>query len=130
MSERAAALLPLPFRSTQSTGPATDSNRWFLRIFKPLLTMLQFDCDLAEEWFLKLWEATPTPADAVQLIQAQVQDLLKSHRIRRIGAAKVLGILNQPALTVAPKRKAEFMRPKPDAMTAWRFLSGNRTSAR
>lgn len=64
--------------------------------------MLQFGCDLAEEWFLKLWETAPTPADAARLCQAQVENLLKSHRIRRIGAAKVLGILNQPALTVAP----------------------------
>ncbi len=64
--------------------------------------MLQIDCDLAEEWFLKLWEAAPAPADAALLCQAQVENLLKSHRIRRIGAAKVLGILNQPALTVAP----------------------------
>jgi len=37
-SRRAPSLL---FRSTQSAGPATDSNRWFLRIFKPLLTLEQ-----------------------------------------------------------------------------------------
>jgi transposase len=64
--------------------------------------MLQFDSDLAEEWILKLWEAAPTPAKAVRLGQAEVEELLKRHRIRRIGAAKVVAILKQPALTVAP----------------------------
>ena len=34
--------------------------------------------------------------------EAQVEKLLKSHRIRRISAAEVLAILKQPALTVAP----------------------------
>ncbi len=64
--------------------------------------MLQFGSDLAEEWVLRLWEAAPTPAKAARLREAQVEKLLKSHRIRRIGAAEVLAILKQPALTVAP----------------------------
>jgi transposase len=64
--------------------------------------LLQFDSDLAEEWILKLWEAAPTPAKAARLRQAEVEKLLKRHRIRRIGAAEVLAILKQPALTVAP----------------------------
>ena len=64
--------------------------------------MLQFDSDLAEEWILALWEAAPTPAKAARLRQAEVEKLLKRHRIRRIGAAEVLAILKQPALIVAP----------------------------
>jgi len=64
--------------------------------------MLQIDCDLAEEWFLKLWEAVPTPADALRLRASQVEKLLKGHRIRRIGVAEVIGVLKQAALTVAP----------------------------
>ena len=64
--------------------------------------MLQFDSDLAEEWVLKLWEAAPTPAKAARLRQAEVEKLLKRHRIRRIGAAKVLSILKEQALVVAP----------------------------
>ena len=64
--------------------------------------MLQFDSDLAEEWVLKLWEAAPTPAKAARLRQAEVEKLLKRHRIRRIGAAKVLAILKEQALIVAP----------------------------
>jgi transposase len=64
--------------------------------------MLQFDSDLTEEWILKLWEAAPTPAKAARLRQAEVEKLLKRHRIRRIGAAEVLALLKQTALTVAP----------------------------
>ena len=64
--------------------------------------MLQFDSDLAEEWVLKLWEAATTPAKAARLRQAEVEKLLKRHRIRRIGAAKVLAILKEQALIVAP----------------------------
>jgi transposase len=64
--------------------------------------MLQFDSNLAEEWFLSLWEAAPTPAKAARLRQGTVEKLLKRHRIRRIGAAEVLAILKQQALVVAP----------------------------
>ena len=64
--------------------------------------MLQFGSDLAEEWFLSLWEAAPTPAKAARLRQGTVEKLLKRHRIRRIGAAEVLAILKQQALVVAP----------------------------
>ena len=64
--------------------------------------MLQLGSDLAEEWVLRLWEMAPTPAKAARLRDAQVGKLLKTHRIRRIGAAEVLAILKQPALTVAP----------------------------
>ncbi|MGA7323230.1 MAG: hypothetical protein WBX25_01805 [Rhodomicrobium sp.] len=66
------------------------------------LLMLQFDSDLAEEWVLKLWEAAPIPANAARLRQAEVEKLLKRHRIRRIGAAEVLAILKQPPPIVAP----------------------------
>jgi len=64
--------------------------------------MLQFGSDLAEEWVLKLWEAAPSPAKAARLRQAEVEKLLKHHRIRRISAAEVLAILKQQALVVAP----------------------------
>ncbi len=50
---------------------------------------------------MKLWEAAPTPADALRLRASQVEKLLKGHRIRRIGVAEVIGVLKQPALIVA-----------------------------
>jgi len=46
---------------------------------------------------LKLWEAAPTPADALRLRASQVEKLLKGHRIRRIGVAEVIGVLKQAA---------------------------------
>jgi hypothetical protein len=64
--------------------------------------MLRFDSDLAEEWVLMLWEAAPIPAKAAQLRRAEVEILLKRHRIRRISAAEVLAILKEQALIVAP----------------------------
>ena len=64
--------------------------------------MLQLGSDLAEEWIFALWERAPAPAKAARLRQAEVEKLLKRHRIRRIGAAEVLAILKQPALVVAP----------------------------
>jgi hypothetical protein len=63
--------------------------------------MLQLGSDLAEEWIFALWERAPAPAKAARLRQAEVEKLLKRHRIRRIGA-EVLAILKQPALVVAP----------------------------
>ena len=64
--------------------------------------MLQLSSDLADEWIFALWEIAPAPAKAARLRQTEVGELLKRHRIRRIGAAEVLAILRQPALVVAP----------------------------
>jgi transposase len=83
-------------------GKIRHANRLREQLQRYYPQMLQFDSDLAEEWILKLWEAAPTPAKAARLRQAEVEKLLKRHRIRRIGAAEVLAILKQTALTVAP----------------------------
>src|SRR6516164_3806673 len=64
--------------------------------------MLQFDSDLAEEWLLELWERAPTPARATRLRLAEVEKLLRRHRIRRIYAAEVLATLKEQPLIVAP----------------------------
>jgi len=83
-------------------GKIRHANRLREQLQRYYPQMLQFDSDLAEEWILKLWEAAPAPAKAARLRQAEVEKLLKRHRIRRIGAAEVLAILKQTALTVAP----------------------------
>jgi transposase len=62
---------------------------------------LELSDDLAAEWFLALWERTPTPAKAARLSEASVARLLKAHRIRRLTAAEVVRILRQKPLTVA-----------------------------
>ena len=58
--------------------------------------------DLAADWFLALWAAAPTPAKAARIRESTVEQILKTHRIRRITAPEALQTLRQPALTVAP----------------------------
>src|SRR3954471_18872954 len=43
----------------------------------------------------------PTPAQAARLREATLARLLQEHRIRRLDAERVLGLLRQPAITVA-----------------------------
>src|SRR5215217_4948490 len=53
--------------------------------------------DMTAEWVLALWTRAPPPAQAAQLREATVARLLARHRIRRLDAASVLGVLRQPA---------------------------------
>jgi transposase len=57
--------------------------------------------DLGADWFLELWASVPTPGKAARVRESTVERVLRAHRIRRITAAQVLGILRQPALSVA-----------------------------
>jgi len=58
------------------------------------------DDDVAALWVLGLWDLAPTPAKARRLRAAPVEKLLKQHRVRRIDADTVLGILREPAIKV------------------------------
>jgi len=58
--------------------------------------------DLTAPWFLALWLQAPTPAKAAKLRKSAVEQVLASHRIRRLKAAEVLDLLRQKPLTVAP----------------------------
>jgi transposase len=58
--------------------------------------------DLTAPWFLALWHHAPTPAKAAKLRETAVEQILASHRIRRLKAAQVLDVLRQKPLTVAP----------------------------
>ena len=53
------------------------------------------------EWVLDLWTLAPSPAKAARLREATLARLLQRHRIRRVDAEQVLGLLRQPAITVA-----------------------------
>jgi transposase len=64
--------------------------------------MLHLCPGVDEPWFWALLELAPLPASAVKLKHAKVQQLLKSHRIRRITGEEVLAALKVPALTLAP----------------------------
>ena len=57
--------------------------------------------DLAADWFLELWAAAPTPAKAARVRESNIERILKTHRIRRIGATETLRVLRQQPLTVA-----------------------------
>src|SRR5918998_483016 len=57
--------------------------------------------DLTAEWILELWSIAPLPAEAARLREATIAELLRRHRIRRLDAASVLGVLRQAAITVA-----------------------------
>jgi transposase len=57
--------------------------------------------DVAAEWVLALWSMAPTPAQAARLREATLAKLLRRRRIRRLDAATALGVLRQPAITVA-----------------------------
>src|SRR5262252_3437775 len=64
--------------------------------------MLQL-CSAADEpWLWDLLDLAPTPAHAALLSAAQVQRVLKGHRLRRLTATEVLACLQASALPVAP----------------------------
>ena len=50
---------------------------------------------------LDLWTLAPTPVKAARLRTPTLARLLQEHRIRRIDAEQVLGLLRQPAIAVA-----------------------------
>ena len=64
--------------------------------------LLALSDDVTAEWVLALWTLAPTPAQAVRLREATLARLLRQHRIRKLDAPAVRGILRQPAITVAP----------------------------
>ena len=76
-------------------------NRIRQQLWRYYPQLLEVGDDIAAEWVLALWTMAPTPAKAARLREATIAKLLKQHRIRRIDAAAALGILRQPAITVA-----------------------------
>src|ERR1700716_3330428 len=58
--------------------------------------------DLADDWFLALWQQAPTPAIAAEVSEATITQILKQYRIRRLEAATVLQTLRKTPLFVAP----------------------------
>jgi transposase len=58
--------------------------------------------DVADDWFLTLWQQVPAPAAAAKVSEKKIARILKDHRIRRLDAATVLQTLRQKPLFVAP----------------------------
>jgi transposase len=58
--------------------------------------------DVADDWFLALWQQVPTPTTAAKASEKAIARTLKDHRIRRLDAATVLQTLRKTPLFVAP----------------------------
>lgn len=58
--------------------------------------------DVADEWFLALWQKVPTPDRAAKASEKAIARVLTAYRIRRLDAATVLKTLREAPLFVAP----------------------------
>lgn len=58
--------------------------------------------DVADDWFLALWQKLPTPARAAKASEKAIARILGAYRIRRLDAATVLKTLREAPLFVAP----------------------------
>jgi transposase len=63
---------------------------------------LKLTDDVADDWFLELWQQVPTPAKAARVSEKALARILQNHRIRRFDAAEALRILREQPLRVAP----------------------------
>src|SRR3954470_22057466 len=77
------------------------SNRIRQQLWRYYPQLLEVSADVTAEWVLDLWTLAPTPAKAARLREATLARLLHEHRIRRVDAERVLGLLRQPAIPVA-----------------------------
>lgn len=64
--------------------------------------MLKLCPGVDEVWFWDLLDLAPLPAAVKKLKRAKIEQLLKSHRIRRLDADQVLAQLQVPPLRLAP----------------------------
>src|SRR3954469_6874548 len=77
------------------------ANRIRQQLWRYYPQLLEVTDDVAAEWVLDLWSLAPTPAKAGRLRETTLARLLHEHRIRRLDAERVLGLLRQPAIPVA-----------------------------
>src|SRR3954466_7610311 len=84
-----------------AAGAHAPSNRIRQQLWRYYPQLLAVSDDVTAEWVLDLWTLAPTPTQAARLREATLARLLQERRIRRLDAERVLGILRQPAITVA-----------------------------
>src|SRR5919107_1131663 len=77
------------------------SNRIRQQLWRYYPQLLELSDDVTAAWILDLWTLAPTPTKAARLRAPTLAQLLQQHRIRRVDAERALGILRQPAITVA-----------------------------
>jgi len=78
------------------------SNRVREQLWRYYPQLLKLTDDAGADWFLALWTLVPTPAKAATIHKSTIEGLLKTHRIRRIGADEALSTLRQKPIQVAP----------------------------
>jgi transposase len=78
------------------------SNRVREQLWRYDPQLLKLTDDAGADWFLALWALVPTPARAARIHHSTIDRLLKTYRIRRIRADKVLTTLRQKPIQVAP----------------------------
>ena len=93
------------------------SNRVREQLWRYYPQMLELTGDAGADWFLALWALAPTPAKAARIHKSSIDRLLKTYRIRRIDADKVLPVLRKQPIAVAP------VPPKPPPLTSVPSLS-------
>ena len=78
------------------------ANRIREQLWRYYPQILQATDNVAQPWFLELWERVPTPAKGQRVHHRTLERLLKRHRIRRIDADGLRGHLRAPSIPVAP----------------------------
>jgi transposase len=78
------------------------ANRLREQLHRYFPQLLQLAPAADEPWLWALLERAPTPAVAQHLPRATIRTILTRHRIRRVDADAVRGLLRSPALPVAP----------------------------
>src|SRR3954453_7724638 len=76
-------------------------NRIRQQLWRYYPQLLEVSDDVTAEWVLDLWTLAPTPTKAARLRETTLARLLQRHRIRRVDAKQVVGLLRQPAIPVA-----------------------------
>jgi transposase len=84
-------------------------------------------CPAADEpWFWALLQDAVTPADQRRLSRRRLDQLLRQHRIRRLGAGQVRDVLQQPSVYTAPgvveavAAHIQVLRPRVELIAAQR----------
>lgn len=75
-----------------------QANRLYALLHRYYVQVLELKADADEPWIWDVLELAPTPAHAQRLQPAQLEPILRRHRIRRLSAPDVLATLKQPAL--------------------------------
>jgi transposase len=78
------------------------ANRVRQQLWRYYPQLTELTDDVADDWFLALWQLVPTPAAAAKVSEKTITRTLRDHRIRRLDAATVLQTLRKTPLFVAP----------------------------